>query len=251
MATANTVLITGAARRIGRQMALYFADQGWNIVAHYNTEGPEVGSLSKELEAFDIDHILVQADLSQLDAADSLMEEAFAFRANIDLLINNASRFSYNSPSAFEPTDLLLDYQINTVSPVLIAQRYVKEMCNRKGCVVNMLDSKINANNPDYFTYTLSKYALFSATKAMAMAFAPHTRFCGIAPGITLPSGKQSEAEFKIAHKNNPIGAGCTVEQILRAIEFIYQSESFNGQVITIDGGESLENRERDVAFIS
>ena len=115
--------------------------------------------------------------------------------------------------------------------------------------IVNMLDFKVSSPNPDYFSYSAGKIALAGLTAPLAMALAPRIRVAGIAPGLTLPSGPQSEGEFAQAHKGAPTGHGSTPDDLARALRFILETQSYTGQVLTVDGGESLLKRTRDVAF--
>ena len=114
-----------------------------------------------------------------------------------------------------------------------------------------MLDNKIWHPNPDYFSYTVSKVGLHAITKMLALALAPRIRVNGIAPGITLVSGKQSQNNFEMGHTMNPLGKGCTPDQIALAVKFILSTDSYNNQVMTIDGGEFLNPHDRDVAFLN
>ena len=246
----KSALITGAAKRIGRAMALHLAHQGYQIFAHYFASRDDAETLKQEIEAVGQSCTLIQADLGDPEQAGAAMDAALAQAPDLSLLINNASRFAYNRPEDFSLADMETDYRTNTLSPIMLVQRFALNTKASHPVVINMLDAKLSAMNPDYFGYTLSKYALYAATEAMAMAFAPKTRVCGIAPGIVLPSGPQNQAEFELAHKNNPLGKGASPAQICRAIDFIVGAESYTGQVLTIDGGETLEKRGRDVAFL-
>ena len=124
-------------------------------------------------------------------------------------------------------------------------------VAGRAGVVVNLLDNKMFALNPDFFSYTIAKYGLLGATKVLAMELAPRVRVCAIAPGITLPSTNQSQARFRKAHALNPMGKGATLEQLVAALRFILSAPALTGEVITIDGGQSLQGMPRDVSFLA
>jgi NAD(P)-dependent dehydrogenase (short-subunit alcohol dehydrogenase family) len=168
------------------------------------------------------------------------------------LLINNASHFGYDTAATTTATALTHNMQVNLFAPALLAQAFYAAVIARgaKGTIINLIDNKVFALNPDYFSYTLSKVALQGMTQMHAMAFAPTIRVAGIAPGITLVSGSQTEQEFQRSHNNNPLGEGCTPEQIVGAVDFILATPSYHGQTMVIDGGQVLQRRPRDVAFL-
>ena len=142
-------------------------------------------------------------------------------------------------------------FAVNVRSPTILSKVFANSLSkDTNGCIINILDNKIYAINPDYLSYTISKVALQGATSALAMALAPKVRVNGIAPGITLESGNQGEASFIKGQTMSPMGQVSTVEDITRSVLFILNSSSINGNVITIDGGQSLQKLARDVAFI-
>ena len=135
---------------------------------------------------------------------------------------------------------------------MLLASCFAEQLPEGKiGNIVNILDSKVFAPNPDYLSYTLSKVALTGATEALAMALAPRIRVNGVAPGITLLSGEQSESRFQKAHSTNPLKQGCTIEQIAASIQLILDCPAMTGEIITIDGGQRLQKLPRDIAFLT
>ena len=246
----QTAFITGAAKRLGRAISLHLAKNDYDIIAHYRGSADDAQALKSDVDAMGRQCHLIQADMSDPEAAKAAIDEALGYVPALDVLINNASRFSYDRPEDFKVEDMLIDYRTNTVSPALLSQAFAQQTQSANPVIINLLDSKLFAMNPDYFSYTLSKYALFAATEAMAMAFAPKTRVCGIAPGVTLPSGPQNQEEFEHSQTQNLLGRGSTPAQICSAIDFILGATAYTGQVITIDGGETLQNRGRDVAFL-
>lgn len=246
------VLITGSAKRIGAAVATRLATSGWYVVIHFSRSKSEANDLLRSITGGGGSASLVEADLSDHEARSRCMTEAFALCPGLVALVNNASLFEYDTFGTLTEEALTRAMVVNAIAPVHLAQSFVAALPGEAdGCIVNVLDNKIYGLNPDYFSYTMSKYALFGATHMMARALAPRVRVCGIAPGITLVSGKQSEANFEAGQKMNPLRRGCTPEQVARAAEFILTSPSLNDQVITIDGGESLAPHDRDVAFLS
>ncbi len=250
----RSVLITGGAERIGRVLALSLARAGWHVVVHYNLSHASALALVETIRSEGGQADAVQADLQERAAGDHLAEQAAeaARRCGCRLaaLINNASLFRYDTLEDMTAEGFDAHMAVNLRSPVFLSRRAAALMGQQGGCIINLLDNKINAPNPDYFTYTIAKLALASVTGTLALALAPTVRVCGIAPGITLPSGAQSVDEFHKAHRANPLHQGCTPEQVAQAVHFILETPALTGQTIVIDGGQSLTNPGRDVAFI-
>ncbi len=247
----KSVLITGAARRVGRGMALGFAQHGWHVFAHYNTSADDARALADDVSGLGGTVTLVQADLNQPQAARALVQECGA-AGPLDCVINNASVFRYDFPGDHNEGIWRDALNVNLHAPVIIAEEYFKHAQAHavKGCVINMLDNKVFALNPDYFSYTVAKAGLLAATKMLAQGFAPLVRVCGIAPGITLISGDQSAKNFAASHAINPLNTGCSVDDIVRGALFIADGAYGTGQVLTIDGGQTLLNLPRDVAYL-
>ena len=247
----KSVLITGAARRVGRGLALGFAAQGWHVYAHYNGSQGAAKSLVDGIAPLAGAVTLIQADLATDEGARSLVAACLS-RGPVDCVINNAAVFNYDFPGRHDGQTWRDAMAVNLRAPVIIGEEFFKHVSSRgtDGCVINMLDNKVFALNPDFFSYTVAKAGLLAATKMMAMGFAPHVRVCGIAPGITLISGDQSEQNFSKTHTINPLNTGCTVDDIVRGALFVATSAYSTGQVLTIDGGQTLMQLPRDVAFL-
>ncbi|MBA4801631.1 MAG: SDR family oxidoreductase [Euryhalocaulis sp.] len=243
----KVALVTGAGKRIGRAIALGLGRAGWRVIVHYNSSDEAARAVRDEIRDAG-----GHADLAGFDLED--VEAARAFISDIGIvhaLINNASVFEADTPQDVAPDQFLTHLKVNLMAPVLLASEMAKAHTQRaSGCVINLLDQKLFALNPDHFSYTLSKYALLGATKTMAMSLAPAVRVNAIAPGLTLPAPGQSDAQFEKAHRMNPMQGGAEPEDHVRAIEFILATPSMTGQVITIDGGEHLSQRQRDVSYL-
>lgn len=247
----KSVLITGAARRIGAEIATQLASRGWHVVIHYHHGKAPAEALRDAIATAGGTASLVQGDLASPEACRSILAQALALAPQLEALVNNAATFDYDDLAGTSAEALERNFRINTVAPILLARAFAAALPDgRQGAVVNLLDNKVFAPNPDYFSYTVSKCALHGATQMLAIALAPRVRVAGVAPGITLISGKQSEDSFARGHAMNPLGRGCTPDQIARAVEFILTTPSLTGQIITIDGGESLAPHGRDVAFL-
>ena len=246
------VLITGAARRVGRGLALALAADGWDIHLHYHHSKDEALSTSQDIMALGRKVRLHEADLADEDACQRLMASCVK-DGNITALINSASRFDYDTSEEFSSRHIEQHMAINMAAPAILIRDFaaVAKAQSVKGAVINITDAKLVGLNPDYFTYTLSKMALDGLTRLAAQAYAPWLRVNAIAPGITLRSGDQTEDEYQQAHQLNPLSCGAEVEDITRAAKMLLDTPSMTGHTIVIDGGLHLRPPNRDVAFLN
>ena len=235
----KAALITGSARRIGRAIAVYLAGEGWDIAAHYNTSRQEALSLQTEVKAAGVDCRLYAADLSDPAAADRLAEECMRDFPHASLLVNSASIFKKDTVATLSPSLWEEHLHINALSPILLTRAFHR-LGKGQNCVINMLDQKVTGVTPDFFSYTISKLALHNATRMLAMSLWPKTRVNGIAPGLVLRSGDQTEEQFRQVHNRTPLGVGPSLPEICRAVALLAETPSITGQVITIDGGRHL-----------
>ena len=243
--TVATVLVTGGAKRLGATIARAAAGAGWRVVIHYGRSADAAKAL-----ATDIGGVAVQGDLSDTaDAAALFARARDAAGGRIAALVNNASRFDYDRPEAMEPDLAARLYAFNTVTPALLAAALAAQDDLHEGAVVNLLDQKLANPNPDFFSYSLSKYALAGATEMLAQSLGPRVRVNAVAPGLTLPSGDQSEAEFaSVASENllrRPVGASNVAEAVL----YLLQARSVTGQTLYVDCGQRFVTRAGDVMF--
>jgi NAD(P)-dependent dehydrogenase (short-subunit alcohol dehydrogenase family) len=236
---AKAALITGAARRIGRAIATHLAGEGWDIGIHYNTSRDEALSLESEVRAAGVDCRLYPADLSDPATADTLAKACIADFPHTRLLVNSASIFKKDTVATLNPALWDEHLRINALSPILLTRAFHR-LCPQQHCVINMLDQKVANATPDFFSYTISKLALSNATRMLAMSLWPKTRVNGIAPGLVLRSGDQTEEQFRAVHKKTPLGIGPSLQEICQAVVLLADTPSITGQVITIDGGRHL-----------
>tara|TARA_R110000868_G_scaffold106587_2_gene292219 strand:+ start:5193 stop:5951 length:759 start_codon:yes stop_codon:yes gene_type:complete len=239
-------LVTGGGKRLGAKIARALAEDGWHVVIHYNSSGTQARAIEAAIREAG-----GSASTAQCDLADSVGVKAFmAALGRVDLLVNSASIFEMDRPETVEAAGLEEALRVNLMAPVLLASAMAAHHSERaSGCIINILDQKLFNLNPDFFSYTLAKHGLLGATTTMAMAFAPRVRVNAIAPGLTLPSGGQSEAEFERAHRLNPMQGGSTPEDIIRAVRFILATSSMTGETLIIDGGQHLDARNGDVMY--
>lgn len=253
MASRPRVLITGAARRIGRAVALELAGAGWDLALHCRDSEADAQALRAEVRALGADALVLRADLGDADACRAMVPEAVERGGTLDALVNNASHFAYDTVADFGFDALDRHLRVNAGAPLLLARALHAHLQGRgvRGCVVNLLDQKLVNPNPDYLSYTLSKAALAAATPMLALALAPTLRVCSVSPGVTLPSGPMGEAEFVRAHRMTPLQRASTPADLARAVRFLLESPAITGTDLLVDGGQHLIAQPRDVMFLA
>ena len=240
----GTVLVTGGAKRLGAAIVRRLAADGWRVVIHYGGSAAEAELLAGQVGAAGS----VAGDLAQVGGLADLWARACeAAGGPIDGLVNSASLFAFDRPAAVDPALAARLYAVNCTAPVMLAGCLAGQ--GTGGTVVNLLDQKLANPNPDFFSYTLSKAALAEATVLMAQAFAPAVRVNAVAPGLTLPSGDQSAAEFdRVARANllkRPVGAAAVAD----GVAYLLGAESVTGQTLFVDCGQRFVKRDGDVMF--
>ena len=258
----KAVLVTGAAKRLGREIALQFARQGWDVAVHYGRSAQEAAQAVEEIQAYGVRAQAFQADLASETATKGLFSAVSQTFPNLECLVNSASLFEYdraNSITPFSGKSLQEHMQVNLTAPILLSQlmfEYQKSKATQSAIIPNvlpvviqLLDQKLINLNPDYLSYTLSKAALLASVEVLAMDFAPHLRVVGLAPGISLPSGDQTNDGFSKAHKMTPLGKSSTPADIAKAAVFLADSGAITGTTLYVDGGQHLLPSSRDVMF--
>ena len=237
----RTAIVTGAGKRVGREIAAALAEDGWAVVAHVHSTSDEVPAAA----------LKVVADLEDPGCADTIFAAAEGLPP-VRLLVNNAARFAWDGFSDFDPAELSAHMAVNVRAPALLIERFAAGYeQGEDGLIVNLLDSKLAALNPDYLSYTLSKQALGGLTELAARALAPRgIRVNGIAPGLMLRSSGQSEENFEAMHANNPLRRGVEPEDVIGAIRYLAGARCVTGQVLVIDAGQRFLGLDRDVQFL-
>jgi len=250
----RTALVTGAGRRLGREIALALAGGGWQVAIHYRASAAEAQQTAADCGraapglAFDT----FQADLGDEAAVRELLPRVVARFGAVDAVVNNASLFEYDRAEDFSYESLLRHLRTNTGAPVLLAQALHEHLGSRggSGAVVNLLDQKLWNQNPDFLSYTLSKAALEAATTILALALAPAVRVVGVAPGLTLTSRMLSQERFEALHRLAPLGRASNPEDIAAAVRFALESPAITGTTIVVDGGQHLMKFSRDFSML-
>ena len=258
----KAVLVTGAAKRLGREIALEFARQGWDIAIHYGRSESDATATVAEIQKLGRKAVAFKADLASEAEIHSLFAAVVAEFQSLECLVNSASIFEYdraNSDTPMSGKSLQDHMQVNLAAPILLSQlmfEYHKRQTKKASesdlsipSVIQLLDQKLINLNPDYLSYTLSKAALLTSVEVLAVDFAPHLRVIGLAPGITLTSGDQTAAGFTKAHQMTPLGKSSTPVDIAKAAVFLASSNAITGTTLYVDGGQHLSPSSRDVMF--
>lgn len=249
----KVALVTGGAKRIGRELCLALARAGFDVAVHYGRSRDEAEQLVAQLQGLNVRACAVQADLSDARRIGGLMMQATQKLGTVGVLVNNASMLEYDALTQSVPLDLNLfeqHWRTNTFAPMVLSQQLFQQLpSDAQGVIVNLLDQKLYNPNPDFFSYTLSKAALKEATVLAAQALAPRVRVVGIALGLSLPSGTQSVAAFNHVHQQTILNRGSTPHDVAQAMLFAISAHSMTGTVLQIDGGQHLTPSARDVMF--
>ena len=253
MAERKLVLVTGAARRIGRAIALELAAAGYDLAIHCHRSADDGEATAREARGLGATARVVAADLGDETACRALVPSVIAACGRLDALVNNASLFVHDSIADFSYAQMERHARINTGAALLLTHALHAHLVSRQasGCVINLLDQKLANPNPDYLSYTLSKAALAAATPMLAMALAPTLRVCAVSPGVTLPSGAMSPAQFEQAQRMTPLARSSTAQDVARAVRFLLDSPAITGTTLMVDGGQHLQAQARDVMFLT
>jgi NAD(P)-dependent dehydrogenase (short-subunit alcohol dehydrogenase family) len=263
----RAALVTGGARRLGRSIALALARDGWDVAVHYGASGEEAAQTVREIEALGRRAVALPARLEDEAEVRALLPAAIAALGPVSCLVNNASRFQFDDAASFGFESFQAHLLPNLAAPVLLARELHRLLCAQAadaagatqaandagppGVVVNLLDQKLYGLNPDFLSYTLAKAGLAAATTMLAQALAPRVRVVGVAPGLTLPSYLQDDAEFERAHREYaPLGRASTPEDIAASVAFAVTNRSLTGSVILCDGGQHLHPLARDISML-
>ncbi|HEV2817786.1 MAG TPA: SDR family NAD(P)-dependent oxidoreductase [Allosphingosinicella sp.] len=239
----RTAIVTGGAKRIGAELVRALAADGWHVLIHYRHSRAEAEALAAELGHA----ATVQAELADPGAAETILAATEGLPP-LRLLVNSASRFVHDDIADFTAESWAAHLDVNLRAPALLSRAFAARA--GKGLIVNLLDAKLAAPNPDFFSYTISKIGLAGLTELCARAFAPGIRVCGIAPSVTLVSGPQSRANFEKVHGLNALGLGVDVSEIVAALRFLIATPSLTGHTILLDGGQRFLSLPRDVQFL-
>lgn len=239
--TSKTALVTGAAHRIGRAIALDLARHGWAVAVHYNSSLEAAADLVAEIEGFGGRAIAVGADLAIEDEVLDIIPTVADALGPIGCLINNASLFEEDTAITATRASWDAHMEINLRAPFVLSQGFAAQLPSEEaGAIINILDQRVWNLTPHFTTYTLSKAGLWTLTQTLALALAPHIRVNAIGPGPTLPSPRQTMEQFARQAESMPLHRGTSPEEICEAVRFILAAPAMTGQMIALDGGQHL-----------
>jgi NAD(P)-dependent dehydrogenase (short-subunit alcohol dehydrogenase family) len=245
----RAVLVTGAARRIGRATALALAADGWAVAVHYNQSGTEAEDTVKAIEAAGGHAVKVAAELgSESDTADLVERAATGLGRPLTALINNASAFEHDDIETATRQSWDLHMEANLRAPFVLSQAFAAQFAAQfaeapagvVGNIVNILDQRVWNLTPEFMSYTLSKAGLWTLTQTLALALAPGVRVNAIGPGPTIASVRQTAAQFAAQNRSVPLGHGATPDEVAATLRFILDAPAMTGQMIALDGGQHL-----------
>jgi len=246
------VLVTGAARRLGRAIALELAAHGWDVAVHYRSSQVDAERTAAELRDTGVRADTFVADLADEAACEALVPAVVQRMGPLSAVVNNASLFEHDDVHTLRYGTLARHWRSNTAPAIVLARAlhaHRGTVPAGDACVVNLLDQKLFNPNPDHLSYTLTKAALHAATPLLAQALAPLLRVCGIAPGLTL-EGPQIDAQRLAALKaEGPLAHGVEAQHVADAVRFVLDNPSVTGSTLLVDAGSHLMRRSRDYAF--
>ncbi len=236
----RTAIVTGGGKRVGVSITRALLDDGWSVVAHVHRNDDAVPDGATK----------AVADLAEADCAERIFAAADGLPP-VRLLINNAARFAFDGFGCASAEEFDAHMKVNARAPMLLIDELARRHDGREALAVNLLDSKLAAPNPDFLSYTLSKYALAGLTEVAARALAGKgIRVNAIAPALMLPSGEQDRANFAAVHDLNPLRRGVEVGDVIAALRFLIDSAGMTGQTLVLDGGQRFMNLARDVQYL-
>jgi NAD(P)-dependent dehydrogenase (short-subunit alcohol dehydrogenase family) len=248
----KTALITGAAKRIGRQLALDLAEAGFDIAVHCNASVAEADEVAGQVRAMSRRAVVVQGDLAALETPERTINAAAKALGPLTLLINNASIFEPDEVGTISTDSWAQHQDTNLRAPVMLSQAFAAQLPQDKhGNIINIVDQRVWKLNPRFFSYTMSKAGLWTATRTLAQALAPRIRVNAIGPGPALPSARMDQSEFDKQARLTLLGRGTSPQEISAAAKFILSQPALTGQMIALDGGQHLVWQTPDVVEVS
>jgi NAD(P)-dependent dehydrogenase (short-subunit alcohol dehydrogenase family) len=241
MADRGAALITGGARRIGRALVLAAAEAGFDVAIHVRALDDEADAAAAEVRALGRKALILTSDLRKEAATVALIGEAEGELGAVTLLVNNASIFEQDAFADMNRASWDVHMETNLRAPLVLAQVFARRLpVDRSGLIVNILDQRVLRTGPEFFSYSLSKQALWDATRMMAQALAPRIRVNGIGPGPTLPSIHQDQATFDAEVAGTLIQRPVAPSEIAAALRYLIDAPSVTGQMVAVDAGQHL-----------
>ena len=241
----GVALVTGAARRIGREICLTLARAGFDVAIHHHASGEDARTLADEIAGLGRRACLLQADLTDEAKVRALVPAAVEALGPLTVLVNNASVFEDDRVGGLTRDSWDRHIETNLRAPLVLAEAFAAQAV--EGVIINLLDQKVLKPDPRFFSYGLSKAALWHATRTMAQALAPRIRVNGVGPGPTLPSVHQTDEEFADEAAAVPLARAGSPEAVAAAVRWLVDAELVTGQMIAVDGGQHLAWKTPDI----
>ena len=245
-ASRGGALVTGGAKRIGRAICLELASAGFDVAIHHRASADEAARLADEIAALGRRAVCLSADLTDVVATHELVARAAEALGPLSVLVNNASVFADDRLETITGESWSDHFDTNLRAPVLLAQTFAAQAPDGS-VIVNILDQKVLKPDPRFFSYSLSKSALWVATRTMAQALAPRIRVNGVGPGPTLPSVHQAAGEFEAEARATPLQRAGSPEAVADAVRWLVDARQVTGQMIAVDGGQHLAWQTPDI----
>ena len=245
----STVLITGAAVRIGRVIAVDLAKHGWDVALHYNNSKADIETVAHEIESLGQRAVVLQADFNKPEEVEKLVSDCHAALGPATCLINNSSVFLKDELDTLSKDQWDTQLNVNLKAPVFLSQSFAQMLPQTEtGNIINIIDQRVWKLTPLFFSYTISKAALWTATQTLAQALAPRIRVNAIGPGPVLQSVYQTPEIFENHKKMLPLKLSTNPQEIADTIRFILDAPAMTGQMIALDGGQHIAWKTPDVA---
>ena len=239
MTASKTVLVTGAAKRLGRAIALHLASQGWNVAIHYHGSADEAESAAQEARAKGVKAATFKADLSREEETMALVGRAAAELGPLTALINSASLFENDDWQSASRASWDAHMETNLRAPFVLSQYFARQVPG-KGAIVNIIDQRVLKPTPQFLSYSLSKAGLYWLTTTLAQALGPNIRVNAIGPGPTMRNVRQSEADFARQRDATVLRRGAEPDDVARAVDYLLNAQAVTGQMVAVDGGQHL-----------
>jgi NAD(P)-dependent dehydrogenase (short-subunit alcohol dehydrogenase family) len=237
----KNVLVTGAAKRLGRAIALDLAAAGWNVAIHYNSSREDADSAAQAVRAFGGEAAALKCDLSRESETATLVERAVAEIGPLTALINSASLFENDDWQSATRKTWDDHIETNLRAPMLLSQLFAKQLpANAMGNIINVIDQRVLKPTPQFLSYSLSKAALYWLTTTLAQGMGPRIRVNAVGPGPTLKNPRQSDSDFNRQRNVTILGRGAEPADICAAVRYLLNAEAVTGQMIAVDGGQHL-----------
>lgn len=249
------VLVTGGARRLGREICLAFGRAGWHVLCHYQSSMPQALATCEDIRQFNVKALPVHGDLETEEGQSNLYRDACDAASTAPAaIVNNASMFEPDEAAHINTPAFERQLSVNLFAPLrlgaLMAQQIQANGADPQ-VLMHVLDQKVFNLNPDYFSYTVSKLALERCVALQAQAFAPYIRVLGVAPGLLYVSGPQTPENFAAAASVNLLRRPTNPVDVANTCVFLAQTPSINGISVCVDNGQHLVPLARDVMFVA